>query len=324
MIAVPLAILQAPAGPVVVFTDSSHGWAAGGGGIVRTSNGGRTWRVVSRVPVSQLDAVGRSTAFALAGDSLLRTRDGRRWREISRPGLVAVDFADAKRGYGLDEHGRLLVSVDGGRRFRRARAPSRLSALCVTRRGTWIAQKNLVWRLSGSGFRLALRAGFEAGPIPVPELGCKGSSVWSLFHHGGAAGSEGYTAFRSLDGGRTWRAVLAELDSRQRRLPRIDAYAGPFTALARGTAVFVGFCPACGLRQPTVSIVVTSDGGRTWKRASGLLDGHTPEAVTFIDSRRGWLLTTGQSRTSLLWRTSDGGRQGRLQLRSRLLTNLLP
>jgi photosystem II stability/assembly factor-like uncharacterized protein len=321
---------------MLAFADSTHGWAAGGGGILRTSNGGRTWRIVSRAPVSRLDAVGRSTAFALSGDSLLGTRDGRRWREISRPGLVAIDFADTRRGYGLDEHGRLLRTVDGGRRFRRVRAPTRIGgtppsgALCVTQRGTWIARTNRVWRLVGSSFRPALRAKLNTGPSAVPELKCKESSVWALFHIGVAAGSEAYVVFRSLDGGRNWRVVLANLDQRRARLSRIDSYSGPFTALGGGSAVFAGFCPACGRRQPTVSVLVTADGGRHWRRARGLLDGYTPLAVAFTSGRRGWLLTTGggpllaSSRYGRVWRTLDGGRHWRPQLRSRLLANLPP
>jgi len=306
--------------PALAFADALHGFAAGAHGILRTLDGGRTWRRVSRAGATDLDVVGPGRAWALANGALLRTTDGRRWRLVSTPGLAAVDFVDARRGFGLDVRGGLRRTVDGGSRWRRMQAPSRLDAVCATRRGTWVARRNVVWRRAAGGWRVALRARLDAGGEgPLAELGCRGASVWALFHRGAAAGSEGYDVIRSRDGGRTWRAVLANLDPLRPRLPAISNYSGPFAVLGGGAAVFVGSCPACGSR-PTVTVVWTRDGGRSWARSTAL-KGYAPEAVAFARPDRGWLLTTSRAAAAagLVWSTADGGRRWRLVLRSRVL-----
>ncbi len=312
---------QAAPRPVIAFADRAHGFAAGAGGILRTADGGRTWKQVSTARTVAVDPVGPRRAFALAAGALLRSDDGRRWRRLSTPGLAAVDFWTARRGLGVDSGGRLVETDDGGRRWRPQAAPSGIQALCATRAGAWIARRQLVWGRGARGWRLALRPRLDlGGEGPVPELGCRGRSVWALFHRGAAAGSEGYDVFRSLDGGRTWRAVLANLDRRRPRLPRLAPYAGPMAVLGGGAAVLVGFCPACG--RGTVTVASTADGGRTWRRWTSL-QGYVPVAVAFADGKRGWLLTTspaGSHAAGLIWATADGGRTWRLLLRSPVLT----
>lgn len=307
--------------PAIAFADRLHGFAAGAGGILRTVDGGRTWRRVSAVRTAALDAVGPRQGFALAGGAVLRTDDGRRWRRTSTPGLVAVDFWTPRRGLGLDRVGGLLASADGGRRWRLLPSPSGLQALCATRAGAWVAGREVVWRRGAGGWRVALPARLDrGGEGPLPELGCRGRSVWALFHRGVAAGSEGYDVFRSLDGGRTWRAVLAGLDPLRPRLPRLAPRPGPLAVLGGGAAVLVGFCPVCG-RGP-VTVVSTADGGRSWRRSTPL-QGYAPAAVSFVDRRRGWLLTAspaGSAAAGLIWATADGGRTWRLLLRSPVLT----
>jgi len=303
--------------PTVVFADLRHGLAAGAGGIVRTIDGGRTWRRVSPLRTSALDVVASGTAFALVNGAVYRAADGRRWRLVSTPGLVALEAIDERRGYGLDGQGRLWRTLDGGSRWRRLPAPSRLQAVCATVAGAWIARGPLVWRRAGGGWRLALRARlYRGGERPSSELGCRGRAVWALVRRGVAAGSEGYDVFRSLDGGRTWRAVLANLDPLRPRLPRIAAQAGPFAVLGEGGAVFLGWCPACG--WGAILLVATGDGGRSWRRSTPLR-GYAPVAAAFVDARHGWLLTTsrpGSAPSGLLWSTVDGGRRFRLVLRS--------
>ncbi len=306
--------------PAVAFADLRRGFAAGAGGILGTTDGGRTWRRVSSLRASGLDAVASGAAFALASGAVYRARGKGRFRLVSTPGLVVLDAVDARRAYGLDGRGRLLRTLDGGARWRALAAPASLQAVCATRRGTWVARRNVVWRRAAGGWRVALRARLDTGGEgPLAELGCRGASVWALFHRGAAAGSEGYDVIRSRDGGRTWRAVLANLDALRPRLPAISNYSGPFAVLGGGAAVFVGFCPACG--RGTITVLSTRDGGSSWRR-SAPLRGYAPVAVSFPDARHGWLLTTsraGSPPSGLLWSTADGGRSFRLVLRSRVL-----
>ncbi len=305
---------QAPAGPAILFVDERHGFAAGAGGILATRDGGRRWRLELRGRVQALEAADATHAWAIGGPTLLRTTDGVRWRVASRPGLVAVDFVGRRRGYGLDQKGRLETSANGGATWSRMRAP-RAQALCATTSGVWLARDESIWRRVGRGWSRTLAAtrGHGAG---IPALRCDGAAVWALVHLGAAAGSEGYDVYRSLDAGRTWRRVLANLDSTS-RLPRIDAYSGPFDAVGPRGAVFVGSCAPC-VPPLAITTVTTLDGGRRWRRASSL-DGSTPAAVSFPTTANGWLVTQPARGAPAVWRTTDGGRRWRRVLRSRAL-----
>jgi hypothetical protein len=96
------------------------------------------------------------------------------------------------------------------------------------------------------------------------QLKCSGRTVWVLFHGGVASSQEAYLGVRSGDGGRTWRRLLAEAYFGIKAPFTIDSYAGPWTIVGAKSAYFVGWCPACG--QGTVSLTVTRDGGRHFRR----------------------------------------------------------
>jgi hypothetical protein len=132
---------------------------------------------------------------------------------------------------------------------------------------------------------------------PVPrtfghQLQCGGSSLWVVFFNGVASSQQAYFGVHSGDGGRTWRAVFTERYFGMKAPHELDSYMGPWT-LSQGAAYFVGLCPACGL-QPTVSLWVTKDAGRTFRRYEiARLDGYGPTAIhvaggrVSISARRG-------------------------------------
>lgn len=96
------------------------------------------------------------------------------------------------------------------------------------------------------------------------EIRCGGRSVWVMFHGGAASSQEAYVLVRSSDGGRTWKLVSAESYFGVNAPHEFDAYSGPWTTVGADNAYFVGSCPACG--RGTVSLWVTHDGGRTFRR----------------------------------------------------------
>ncbi len=120
-----------------VFTDVDR--AAGGivvaygpGVIVRSSDGGQTWRRIRRPrkrPIAEVDFVSAKIGFALTQDGRVwRTRNGgRRWREllgVGTRGGYAMSFGDASHGWiavgsfaGADG-GWLLRTSDGGATWR--------------------------------------------------------------------------------------------------------------------------------------------------------------------------------------------------------------
>jgi photosystem II stability/assembly factor-like uncharacterized protein len=318
--ALGVVIVHPPPTNAVAFVDRQHGWAGGRGGLLGTTDG-RTFRVEIRAPIIGISAFDRARAWAITADGfLLRTADGRHWSRIGSPHLARVQFVDARVGFGLTHDGVLMVSGNAGLSWVEARAPGLVQAECfVTRTRGWAARGGSVWSTRNGGRSWTL-ARLRRNPLALPELGCGDADAWALFREGAAAGTEGYHVFRSLDGG-PWRAVLAS--PFQQRLPTLSNYAGPFDVLGRGAAVFVGTCAPCD-GVGTATIVRTLDGGRSFTRATPF-HGYTPSSVSFVDARRGWLLTSGHVASAsavnsgVVWSTTDGGRHWRVRYRSPLL-----
>lgn len=124
----------------VFFTSKSTGFVVGGdesgGVILRTRDGGRSWRsLLGGVPpacrsVSLRDVffVDRKRGYAVGGrGAILRTRDGGDSWEACPSGvdvwLRAVHFLDAQHGFVAGSAGVLLATSDGGAAWRRLDPP---------------------------------------------------------------------------------------------------------------------------------------------------------------------------------------------------------
>jgi photosystem II stability/assembly factor-like uncharacterized protein len=304
LVALLLAI-PVPSGPSLATGDSTHAWAGGAGGVYATRNGGRTWTLRSRAPVSGLAASGPHLAWYSSQGILWRTTDGgAHWAHVSAPHLLSFSFLGATDGFGLDRDGIVLRTTDGGRHWRVVHTPRTVvqSECFVSTAVGWLARGGTVWSTRDGGhswFRSQLLRSRQGG-FPIPDLQCRSGSVWVLFHEGAAAGSEGYAVFRSLSGGTSWKPVLAQFV--RRGLPRISAYSGPFAATDRFAAVFVGSCSPCG--RGTVSVVRTTNSGRTFKRQT--FPAALPGPVAFSDRMHGYLVTSSHTRRGIVWRTRDG------------------
>src|SRR5262249_42228339 len=140
----------------------------------------------------------------------------------------------------------------GGSTWSATRSPQRLQSICFSTATTgWAARAGTVWTTRDGGAQWTSAPLLSArGGLPVPELACRGTSIWVVFHGGGAAGSEGYAVFRSHDAGRHWLPVYGQF--LRRGLPRIDAYAGPVAVLPGGDAWLEGSCAPCGRGRVTL------------------------------------------------------------------------
>jgi photosystem II stability/assembly factor-like uncharacterized protein len=284
---------QTPYTPLA-FVDPSHGWLATRTAILGTVDGGRTWRREASNAVDQLAATDSTHAWAIVDQGgFLRTIDGRHWQNLGVKRLVAISFVDRRRGFALQRDGILLRTTDGGRFWQSSAGAPTAQALCFSdsSRG-WLARGGTVYSTDdgGASWRSTrLHPGRQG--YPIPALGCRANDVWAVLHEGAGAGTEGYEVYRSLDGGRTWREVLAT--PWQRRLPSISNYAGAFDVLGRGGAVLSGSCSPCRARG-TVTIVSTADGGRTFSRLT--IPGQSLRGISFPDPSHGWLFLDGRVR----------------------------
>ncbi|GAA4892658.1 oxidoreductase [Streptomyces coeruleoprunus] len=261
-------------------------WVAGSRGtVLRTSDGGRSWRNVSPPDAAGLEfrdveAFDERRAVVLAigegeASRIYRTQDGgATWTESFRnPDPRAfydcVTFFDSRHGLAMsdpvDGRFRILSTADGGR----------------------------TWRvLPDTGMPEALpgEAGFAASGQCLVTSGPK--DVW-LATGGGAAGR----VLHSGDRGLTWTAAESGLPAGE---PARGVFGLAFRDRAHGIAV--GGDYRAGQPSP-VAAGVTRDGGHAWRPA-----GTPPPAyrsgVAWLPHSRSAALAVGPTGTDL---TTDGG-----------------
>ncbi|MET9958608.1 oxidoreductase [Streptomyces sp. NPDC006326] len=273
-----------------------------------------------------LAAVSRSTAWVAGSKgTVLRTVDGgRSWRDVSPPGAVAeglelrdIEAFDARRAVALSigegEASRVWRTVDGGATWTETfRNPDRRAFYdCLTffdaRHG--LAMSDPVdgkfrilstddggrsWEvLPSTGMPDALpgEAGFAASGQCLVSAGSR--DVW-LATGGGAVGR----VLHSADRGRTWRVA-------ESGIPAGDPAKGVF-ALAfrdRTTGLAVGGDYRTGETSPKAASV-SADGGRTWRPAQTPPPAYRSGAA-WLPHARGTALAVGPTGTDV---TTDGGR----------------
>ncbi|MFD6184726.1 WD40/YVTN/BNR-like repeat-containing protein [Streptomyces goshikiensis] len=300
----------------------------GGGGVVRGVGWGvKTTGKDSRF--RGLAAVSRSTAWVAGSKgTVLRTVDGgRSWRDVSPPGAVAeglelrdIEAFDARRAVALSigegEASRVLRTEDGGATWKEAfRNPDpRAFYDCLTffdsRHG--LAMSDPVdgkfrilstddggrsWEvLPATGMPDALpgEAGFAASGQCLVSAGSR--DVW-LATGGGVVSR----VLHSADRGRTWKVAESVI-------PAGDPARGVF-ALAfrdRTTGLAVGGDYRTGQASPRAA-AVSSDAGRTWRPATTPPPGYRSGAA-WHPYGRGAALAVGPTGTDV---TVDGGRTWR-------------
>ena len=266
--------------PTVVWASGTHGT------VLRTTNGGATWRRDSVPGAAALDfraiaATSRRVAHVLSiGDSsrIYRTTDGgRSWSlrfAATRKGSFfdAIQFWDARHGIAMSDpvEGRFLIITtdDGGESW------------------TEMPSAAMPPALPGEG-------GFAASGTCLAVLG--ESDVWLV--SGGAASARVY---HSADRGRSWTVREAPIRAGV-------ASAGIFSIAFRDS--LHGAITGGDYQQPSLrgrNLAVTSDGGATWTLAdSAASPAGYRSAVAFLPGSRGRrLVTVGLTGTDV---SRDGG-----------------
>jgi len=312
----------------VQFTDSGHGWVAGDGRIMATTDGGTSWtrQYAGPADLDQVDFIDAQHGWAAGGDSLLRTTDGGgSWTALAAPcqgQLTSVHFVSPAVGYAVAAKtaanaaagqspggqdttalgGSLLRTTDGGSSWSPVTsAPADPQSACFANADDgYLGTPARIWRTTDGGqhWTLALtEPGASANPATAdtPEIECAGASgLWVLFLGQGAAMQhEPYLGYASQDG-REWHGVLEQQYTESAARPGVKlpegpgSYPGPFSAINPGTAVFVGYTPPLG--YGVAPVMLASDNGYGLSKEGDVGAINEPMAAAFLSPDQGWVV----------------------------------
>jgi photosystem II stability/assembly factor-like uncharacterized protein len=264
-------------------------WASGTQGrVAKTTDGGKTWKIdtvsgAASLDLRDIDARTISHAHAMsAGEAekgqakIFRTTDGRTWTkqfDTDEKGvfLDAISFWDARNGiaFGDPIGGRLflLVTADGGTTWSRVPTES-------------------------APAMLPGEAAFAASGTCITVQGT--SNVWI-----GTGGAARARVFRSTDRGHTWTVADTPV---QAGGSASGIFSIAFSDAMHGVVVGGQYTAP---RAPLDNVALTSDGGKTWRRASGTMPVGYMSGVAFIPETNGRsLVAVGLGGTAL---SNDGG-----------------
>ena len=237
----------APALQSIQFVDQSHGWAAGAGRIMATSDGGHAWtrQYAGTAALRQVDFTDAAHGWAVGQGTLMSTGDGgATWTTRPEPMLngqcaavSAVHFVSPSLGYAIaggagsaggaaagaaNTGGQLLRTADGGVTWAPVSgAPANAQAVCFGGpRDGYVGSPGRIWRTTDGGTTWSpafteppASSGQSAGQQAddTPEIECAGQhAAWVLFLGTGAAMLHApYLAYATGDG-HTWRGVMEE------------------------------------------------------------------------------------------------------------------
>ena len=294
--------IMAPASGLtsIHMIDATQGWGLTSNAVLRTSDGGASWR---NVTPSGFVVQGRSAAYFLdAGTAwvaatrrgsvqsvVLRTADsGRTWAAAPLApavgqqfaGIASISFIDAQYGW-------LLASLGAGA------GSEGVQVFRTTDGGAhWVS--------------VSLSAGVTATPGSLPLGGLKSGLAFRDASTGWATGvvygPPGFTwLYITHDGGHTWSHQPLALPAAYRQgmpaanPPRFDT---PLVGILPLTLFGTG-------GQPAADFYMTRDGGRTWASGTPLpyTSGNTGFSWDFVGADHGWA-AWGRK----LHYTTDGGR----------------
>lgn len=227
------------------FPTTGHGWVAGQGVILATSDGGETWERQYSGPetIRQLDFSDDHDGWAVADHALLQTIDqGKTWTPVGEPPapLTRVQFVSPMIGWGTTAptlvgsyqtgdvtRDQLYLTLNAGQTWTRVATPGPIASACfVDTRHGWVANapaaaKPFLDETTDAGqtwHPVALPPGIPhpnqvsvGAPFPWQTLQCVSPRVlWDRVDLGpiGAGGGESYVLDRSPDGGQHWQGVV--------------------------------------------------------------------------------------------------------------------
>ena len=205
-------------------------------------------------------------AYSLGPSQLLETSDGgATWRRLSRPpfGFGSPTFVDARRGVAVAGKGDFFRTGDGGRHWLPLRLPAAVLPGVAAFGRRLVAPAERYLPESGGTFRLVVYVSGDGGstwtarPAPrgwTPVIGTADEQRFSAATRNVWFAAARRTLAVSRDAGRSWRVVRPVGIPPHRSIAAVD-----FTSGTLGWAIFSG---------PSQSVLMrTTDGGLHWKSA---------------------------------------------------------
>ena len=308
--------------------------------ILGTANGGRSWSTsyVSSMPgktdkggIVSIDFINSSDGWApLYGEGLISTTDGgRSWsaaREPVQGSVMAYTFTGPSNGWVLTSKGVLLHTLNNMKTWLTITTPAAGTSLCATPSGSlWLGESDSgnvysssnggSWKLSLSGSRVPA-AGNVPPRKPAPWISCSGTSAWLLYNWGESAGSMAYAVERTLNGGKSWKAVVSDevKPAAPAQTAGVFSTVENFGSTGKSSAWILGYCGPCTTGSATVATTTnaTTFADATLPIAKSVHA--TPVGVTFHGPKDGWAIlqespssATAPTLKIVVVDTTDGG-----------------
>ncbi|MDP4161726.1 MAG: hypothetical protein Q8898_01360 [Bacillota bacterium] len=310
------------------LADFNTGWAGGNGWIAKTASEGKHWNVVyqGNGTVEQITALNRSDVWATLNQggnkwSLLHSNDGgQHWSSIgSMPNNSFLHFISKTTALSGN-----AFSKNGGKSWHSLPVPKDIVGEAYfhdVKNGWVVTQSNKVLNVkrttNGGGKWNTVMSKKLIEPLAGAMIRSAGTNdSWIELIGGTGMSQTSYSVFHTLDGGKSWRTVIANSTAGGGPAPGFSleydkgptnkgAKPGPLYVVSPQVAFMGGSCQACDNHQN--SIGWTNDGGKTWVNSKVMLDGYGDAYLAISDANHGWWITTENTKPSMMYTTSDGG-----------------
>lgn len=311
----------------VQFVSATTGWVVGDDRVLATTDGGGHWsrqRTVHGAGYSSVDAIDINHAWVVGRHQLIRTTNGgASWRRLPEPCPVisSVHFVSPSHGFAV-AGGKLLATSDAGRRWHAMSAPARVQSVCFTSTQLgWLGAHGKIYRTVNGGAVWALAVagvrGHGSHGGPTAEVECAGPDAgWAeLIGPGVGMNQMAHIGYHLSDSGS--QPIFAEQQfahpgvTIHRESPGSQPAA--FSAVDASTAVFIDFCPACGVG--TSPLAIATSNGQTLDRVGRVRHLDEVYGASFASATDGWAVggvdhfsPNGNRITWKIVHTTDGGR----------------
>ncbi len=313
------------------LADEKIGWAGGKGWIARTDDGGRSWSVQYSKPfeVVQLFALNDVRIWATLdtgsaeGLRLVRSNDGgKSWNEAGVvPNRGYLHFRNDKDGFAGN-----AFTKDGGETWSVLKTPDSLvgDAYFHDLNNGWAVRRSkgkfefLHSADGGQSWKTVMSRKWDGELTDAIIRSTGKNDAWIELIGESGMTQTSYSVFHTFNGGGTWTSVLAKSNAGSGPAPGFEmdgkeekASEGPGNSpgvlyvVNPQTAIMGGQCLACDAPN---TIAETTDGGKSWTVSKREFSGYGRQLIAAVDAKRIWLLTTDSTEPSVLYVTSDGGK----------------